>query len=162
MICPILSLYSSKMTSRSASLTFWKSTCLAVCAAILPKSLRSTGSSIVSPIALPGSIAWASLVDISSSGTVTVSTTVFTSKTVMLQVLGSIRRSTLGLCTNRFFAADSRAASRSLIRASRERPLSLPIWSITKQSSFDISIPLLILYFKAEFRDSPSKSFQTG
>ena len=43
-ISPIRSLYSWNCLSRSASLTFWEITCLAVCAAIRPKSIGGRAS----------------------------------------------------------------------------------------------------------------------
>ena len=52
MSCPWRSLYSLKMMSRSASRTRWKSTCLAVCAAMRPKALRACFMSSTSPNSL--------------------------------------------------------------------------------------------------------------
>ena len=46
---PIRSLYSPKMFSRSASRTFWKMTCLAVCAAMRPRTSVDLGNSISIP-----------------------------------------------------------------------------------------------------------------
>ena len=46
---PMRWLYSPKMFSRSASRTFWKMTCLAVCAAMRPSTSVGFGNSISSP-----------------------------------------------------------------------------------------------------------------
>ncbi len=46
---PMRWLYSAKMFSRSASRTFWKITCLAVCAAIRPSTSVDLGNSISMP-----------------------------------------------------------------------------------------------------------------
>ena len=43
---PMRWLYSPKMFSRSASRTFWKITCLAVCAAMRPSTSVGLGNSI--------------------------------------------------------------------------------------------------------------------
>ena len=50
---PMRSLYSAKMFSRSASRTFWKITCFAVCAAMRPNPSVGLGNSISSPSSMP-------------------------------------------------------------------------------------------------------------
>ncbi len=77
--CPISSLYFAKMFSRSASRTFWKITCLAVWAAIRPRSSvgRGNSTSMSTSASSPYSV-WASSSDISVAGLVTASTIFFT------------------------------------------------------------------------------------
>ncbi len=60
MISPTRSLNSSYWRSRSASRTFWTITCLAVCAAIRPKSIGGSGSVMKSPTSASGFLSRAS------------------------------------------------------------------------------------------------------
>ncbi len=53
-ISPTRSLYSSYWRSRSASRTFWTMTCLAVWAAMRPKSIGGSGSVMKSPTCASG------------------------------------------------------------------------------------------------------------
>ena len=56
MISPTRSLYSSNCLRRSTSRTRCTITCLAVCAAMRPKSIGGSGSTMNSPAAMPGLI----------------------------------------------------------------------------------------------------------
>ena len=93
--------YSAKTLSRSASRTFWKITCFAVCAAIRPSTSVGFGNSISWPSSssAPGKSVRASSRPSWVSGISTVSTTFFTAKTSIWPVssLKRLRRSSAPL-----------------------------------------------------------------
>ena len=85
---------------RSASLRPWRMTCLAVCAAMRPKSFVLRGMAYSSPALQLFFFCWASSREISVAGSSTYSTTVLSSETLNLPWSGSMTTDTFSSSTS--------------------------------------------------------------
>src|SRR6185436_7781894 len=140
---PCLVEYSFWTASHSASRTFWKMTCLAVCAAMRPNSSISISEPISSPISASLSYTRASFKEISALGLLTDSTMVFFETTEISPVLESISTWMFSACPNRFLAAVCKAASMAPMTLVLSMPFCRPISSMTEiNSRFIIGSPL--------------------
>ena len=139
---PFCSSYSARMFSCSASRSFWMMTCLAVWAAMRPKSLGVISSWTISPTRASFLINRARSSEMVSWVSPSPSTTCISAKTLISAVSGSILISTGPVCPKLFRDADAREVSIASIRIALETPFSRSMYSNTDNNSLFIFYPI--------------------